>query len=208
MTGTIDIDSHVEAELVSEISGSVTRVDLHVHSVAASDEGPFIVADSTLARANQRAVVLQSAVNPIGIRAIQLEGVELPDSGPIHLVPCVASVIARVDSAVIAQQQSLGVIRVDPDLMMIDMNIRCLNVLEGLASVIRTDEGNTYDIDPFGIVGSHAHLAEIVSVCVGDLPNRLCVGPAPAVPRIVTTEDLKSADVGLEQIGVGIVEFI
>ena len=203
---TIRIAPRVEAELIAVVGGAVARVDLDVHAVPPTDEAPLVDRRAAAARALEGAVVLRAAVDVVRRRHVDLDGVELPHRLRVDTPPRLAVVVARIESAVVSDHDPPRHLRIDPHRVVIDVHVARHDVLPRLAAVFGAHQRDPRDVDPVGVQGVDLHQPEVVPVGVDDLVQRLVVRASPRRPAVVGAVHLESADVGLEEVGVGVVE--
>ncbi len=94
----------------------VVRIAHRGEAVAAAQVLPVAVLDAAgrFARPAPGAVVLQAAVDPVRLRVVHADAVELRERQPVTQPPLGAAVVGDVDAAVGAGHHVRGVARVDP----------------------------------------------------------------------------------------------
>src|SRR4026208_1242045 len=103
--------------------GPVRGVVLRVEPVAAPARIPVRVEDAVAAARAAwpapAAVVLQPAAHEIRLPHIGADRVKLSDRDGVHVLPRLCLVVADVDAAVVADDQVIAVLRIDPDRVMV-----------------------------------------------------------------------------------------
>ena len=158
----------------------------HHEPVAALDCRPVMVGDA--GRAADRAgaapvvVVLHAAADVVRRRHVVAHVVEEPDGQVGKERPGLRLIVGRRQSAVVADDDVVGVARVDPD--RVDVVVDRLRDVgrNRLAPVKRLVQADAAEIHHFRVVRIDAHLAEVHRAWIGvvDLPPR-----RPAVVRAI-----------------------
>ena len=126
----------VVAELIAGVEGRVVAgVHLHVHAVAAADPRPPVELGEHIARAFPRAVVLQSAVDVVRVGHVGHHRIELADRVGSHRAEMLAAIVADVQAAVVADDHPQRIGRVDPQRVVIHMDIGIVEAGPALAAV-------------------------------------------------------------------------
>ena len=127
----------VLAFVIDEIR--VARVDDAAEAVAASDAEPVEVGGAPVRRARRAApgtVVLEATVDVVVSPGSDRDVVELPERQLVVVLPGLHPVTRNVDAAVVAQDDPASVRRVDPERVVVDVNVAAVPVVrEGLAAV-------------------------------------------------------------------------
>ena len=139
-----------------------------------------------------RRVVLLGAVDPVGKLVVHRDAVGL-DGGLVGLGrPALAAVIADVGAAVVAVDHHLGVVGVDPQVMVVAVGRP--DELELLAAVGRAPHPHVENVDGLGV----SRVGEDVRVVPGALPEvAVVVDQAESVASVVGAE--QPAILGLDQ---------
>ena len=149
---SVGVDAEVVAELVAGVNGFViARVDGHLHAVAALNGTVGVLAGIVpvgaglvSAGAHPYAIVLQAAIDAIGVRHIDGNGVELPYGGRVALDPAFAVVIGDVYPAVVAQDEVAGAVGVDPEGVVVAVYVVAVDVFPGLAAIVRAQDRHAH----------------------------------------------------------------
>ena len=130
------------------VSGSLGSA-CAVHAVARVDLHPVVVEDAEIvargAGSAEGVRVLQPAVDVVRRRHVDADPVELGDRQVVHLVPGDAAIVGEIQPAIIAQDEVLRVLRIDPERVMIAMDAQIVGRAHGVvragASGDRVGEG-------------------------------------------------------------------
>ena len=135
----------------------VLRAD---ESVASADARPVIRRDVTSrksARTAPRSVVLQPSAHPIGDVHVQADVVELAHGHVVQVRPVPAPVVRDRDAAVVAHDDPLGVVRVDPHRVVVHM-YACGRLPEGTAPIVGYPHRRRGEVDTVRILRVHTDL--------------------------------------------------
>ena len=120
----------------------VARVDFNLHAVAPTKAlvsiGPRLVPPDRFAvvtRSHPGAVVLQPAVNAVRFRIVHFDGIKLPHGGAVAFDPRISAIPADVDAPVVSVDEVIAVAGVDPNFVMIHVNVGCADGCKGLACI-------------------------------------------------------------------------
>ena len=72
-------------------------------------------------RSNDGRIVLRPTVDVVGRRPIQVDRVELTYRKVVQMQPRISPVVGKMDAAVISQNETVGVVRIDPELVVIEV---------------------------------------------------------------------------------------
>jgi hypothetical protein len=96
----------------------VCRIDLRIESVSTTDNIPIIVGDPPIFEiptgAAPKTVILQPAINEIGIPHIKTDLVDLCQSHGPDGMPISPPIISDVDTAIVSVDQMKRIGRIDP----------------------------------------------------------------------------------------------
>ena len=184
----------------------VVGIGERLEAVAALDAIPVVVEDAGVAadrtRAAPRVVVLHAAAQVVGDRHVVADVVVLREVHVVDALPRLALVPAHPDAAVVAVDDVIRVVRVDPHRVMVRMQRAVLD--EGLAAVIRDVDLDAADVDAQVVGRVDADLAEVhrPRIDVGHLPPRHpgIVGAIGAAFGLVL--DARVEDVGILAVDV------
>ena len=143
---------------------AVAGVDGHVHAVARQHLIPVFVCDA-LAIANHArpapcGVVLHAAVDVVGLLHVDCDVIELTHRIVVQVFPALRAVAAHPDTAVVAVDQVTGISWVDPQRMVIRVNLR-VALEERPARVVGDGQFAAENIDPLFVIRIDADLAVI-----------------------------------------------
>ena len=171
----------------------VGRILLSVEAVAAADAEPVGVQDADVralpARPAPRPVVLQAAAHVVRLPHVGADRVELADGHRRDEVPRVTAVVADVEAAVVPVHHVAGVLRIDPDGVMVAVR-EVLDLAERPAAVDRLEGRRAAHVDHLVVVGVDAHLA-VIHRPVGRVAHDL-----PRLARIVRPPDARALGIG------------
>ena len=133
-----------------------------VEAVAADGEVPVAVGYSLrvsrAARACEAVVVLKATVHVIGVPHVETDCVVLRDGQVADEVHRFTAVVRDVHTAVVADDEVVGVRRVDPHRVIVDVSgARDFAIRE--PSVLGHEERHAQQVDAIGVQGIDAHLA-------------------------------------------------
>src|SRR5262245_38705122 len=203
----------------------ISRVDLRIKTVASADAVPVGVDDSaaatatataaatttaaaaataaasaSLARAAPTAVILQASANVVRLSHVHSDSVELRRRDVVNELPSRGLVVADIQTAVVADNQVVRVIRIDPQRVVIAVR-DALNHLERFAAVGGFVEGGAAGVDDLVVLGVDTNLAVVhraIVVVAHDAPGLAFIVRAPdaaalRVGRLVGLRLLASA---------------
>ena len=164
----------VEAGDVAALGLDVNRVRIgrvlrRVEAVAAADRGPVGVGQLTLAPPRRPApgtVVLIAGADAVGVVHVVADDVGLPDRERVQEVPVAALVPRLRHPAVVADDDVVGVVGIDPHRVMIDVNAHG-RIADRLAAVIRIVQRRRGEVDAIRILRVGAHLRVVEGAHVG-----------------------------------------
>src|SRR5262245_10971287 len=155
----------------------ISRVDLRIKTVASADAVPVGVdysaaaattattattaaatttaASARLTRAAPTAVILQAAANVVRLSHVHGDRVELRRRNVVDELPSRGLVVADIQTAVVADNQVVSVIRIDPQRVVIAVR-DALNHLESFAAVGGFVEGSAAGVDDLVVLGVDA----------------------------------------------------
>ena len=139
---------------------------------------------------------------------IVIDRVELPQRLSIHLDPGLATVITHIGATVAADQQVVRLLGVDPHRLIVAVRVSALDREPGFAAIIGLDHWHTKHIDLVCIFGRDPDLSKVITIGIDHLVQRPVMRHFPAGTRIIRAPNLQTNNIGLEQIGIGITEFI
>ena len=164
--------------------GVVGRVHGRVEAVAAAHAVPVLAQDVAVAHPAgpaPGAVVLQSGADVVGPPHVHRRVVGLSDRPAPERLPGLAPVVAHVDRAVVADDQVIAVVGVDPEGVLVDVPV-AVHHLEVLAAVGRHVHALVDHVHHVRVVRIDADLAEVHGAPVlvaAELPARALVAGAP-----------------------------
>ena len=142
----------------------IRRVDLRLEAITAADADPVPLPDplvrSHVARTTPRSVVLQPGAHPVRTPHVDRHVVGQCRAPHAHRLPRVAAVVADVEAAVVAVHHVFGVLRIDPDRVVVDV-AHPAEAGEDLAAVDRLRRIRAADVDRVFVVRVDADLAVI-----------------------------------------------
>src|SRR5262249_33693725 len=106
-------------------------------------------------------IVLQSAVDAIGMPCVNRNVIELPDRRRVQIIPVLHAVVGGIESAVAADNHVPAVARVDPQRMLVGMHAVAAIGLETLAAAAGSVPGIAEDVDVLVVAGIDTDLAEV-----------------------------------------------
>ena len=152
------------------------------HAEPVAVDGARVVADHR--RATPAAVVLQAAVDEVRVPGSDLDVVELTDGDVAVVVPGLHPVPGHVDPAVVAEDHVLPVRRVDPQGVVVHVDLAAVAVVrEGLAAVGRAPQPRAQHVDALGVTGVDADLRVVHRARVQG------VDPRPGEAAVLRAED-------------------
>ena len=164
----------------------VPAVDFDLHAVASAQAAvgvlPRLVPGGVFlvrVRAFPCAVVLQSPVDVVRFGVVHLDGVKLAHAWAVALDPGGAAVPRHVHAAVVAVEHVPRVVGVDPNFVVVDVDIRGANVLKRLTSVGRLQQGHPRDVHGVDVRRVDAHRAEVIAISVPYVVQPAFVGASP-----------------------------
>ena len=116
----------------------IARIGEHPEAVAAVEVFPAAAGDAARIRrvADPRAVVLQAAVDVVRAIHVDAHVVELRDRQVVGLPPAIAAVVRIPEAAVVAGDEVVGVVGIDPDVVPVAV-AAAADAAEALAAVVR-----------------------------------------------------------------------
>jgi hypothetical protein len=157
-------------------------VDRRTEAVAAGERDPVADGDALADPTRERgpapgAVVLQTAVDAVRIRGVDVDLVPLAQREVVDLVPGLGAVLRLVQTAVTGEQHVVAVLRVDPQRVEVDVH-RALHLAEALAAVGALEDRHAagpHDIDVARVDGDLAEVEGPVREAVHALPGQTAV---------------------------------
>ena len=137
------IDSEIIPKLIASINNiCIVLIHLNLHAIATHNSSPIIVpilmpgyAFTTGVWGFPDSIVLQSTIDVVRGLLVGVNCVELTHSGLVIFNPVLTTIIADIDSAIIAIDQMFGVVGVYPQCMMVDVRIGCIYAFKCLPSI-------------------------------------------------------------------------
>ena len=137
------IDSEIISKLIACVNNiCMILIDLDMHAIPAHDVRPIVVSIllpshifSACVRCFPHAVILQAPINMIGTLLIGIYCIKLSDRRLIIFDPVLSAVIADIDPTIVAVDEVFGVTGVNPQGMVIDVYIWCINARKLLAAI-------------------------------------------------------------------------
>jgi ABC-type transporter Mla MlaB component len=127
----------------------IRGVEHAVEAVAAPERDPVRVHDPVLraraARAHPVLVVLQAAADAVGSLRVHVDAIELAGRHPAEMLPALARLVALVRSAVRAEQEPLGVSRIDGQGVVVRVHLLEEVLAERAAAVVGDVKGEPQD---------------------------------------------------------------
>ncbi len=173
---------------------AVGRVDAVVHPVASADRHPVRQADLSrpaVRRAFPGVVVLQPAIDVVGILHVHADGIELAERDVIEVMAGLTAVVGDVHPSVGAEDQAVRVLGIDPQGSPVAEGLlkkavrRPGNAMPGLAAVGRAGQRLGGDVELIRIVLVHAELVEGIRGLVERLLRALGVDLAPGLASVI-----------------------
>src|SRR4051812_10201251 len=171
----------------------IARIDGGLEAVTIRDVHHVHVRDPDLgvrpARYAPRPVVLRAAINPVRIAPVDGDVVELTDGQVVDEVPVARAVVGEVQTAVVAEHHVVGMPRIDPESMMIDMDPLVRRIAaERLAAIHRYEERCAEQPDAIRMLRVDAYLAVVARARVDRVlprPRRAAIGRAEDAATLV-----------------------
>src|SRR5690606_3365257 len=161
-----------------------------VEAIATADTEPVVVEDPDVvpdgARAAPAAVVLQAAADVVRLLHVGADRIELPDSHQRDRFPRLSLVVRDVEPAVVAEEDVVVVLRIDPDRVMVAV-ADAADTRPCPAAIGRLEERRAALVDDLRIRRIDTDLAVVhpaVAVVREELPGVPAVLRAPD-PRLV-----------------------
>ena len=174
------------------------------------------VLDLGVAGAVERGVVLGAAVDPERRPVVGRDEVELGGGNVVQVQPRARPVVRHEQPAVVAEQHAARVRRIDPDLVLVEVQHLAPRVVHaqdllaelliGAPAVLRAQAAVAEDVDLVLVVRRHAHVAELPAVDAEDGIEILLVHLAPALAAVVRAVDLAAHEVAALRPGRLVVE--
>ena len=183
---------HVPALRLRVDDGGVRRVDDREEAVPVRRLVPVLVPDAVegarVRGSAPRVVVLQPSAHRVRRAHVEADGVELAERDVVEHAPVRGPVPRRRHPAVAPQDQVVGILRVDPQLVVVDVDLHRAIVAERAPTVIRDRELRAEDVDAVRVARVDADLGVVhrTRVRVGHLLPRLAAirgAEEPALPR-------------------------
>ena len=178
------VEAHQAAVLPLAVDNvRIFRVNLRLVAVAANRDEPVFVRDTdAVARARRAAqcgVVLRAAIDVVERRGVvDADAVELRDRQVGLETPVLAAVKTLIHAAVTANEQVVGVARVDPERVIIHVAVLARHALERLPAIFGHVQERIQGVDPVHL----ARVADDLVVVLG--AGRLVV--ATLLPGLTT----------------------
>ena len=177
----------------------IGRIDARNKSIAAGGDVPVRVHDAVhIARSRRAApaeVILRAAVDVIKRRGvIDVDIVELKRRQVRFELPELAAVVGFVDAAVAADEDVIGVARIHPDGVRIDVLVAVAQHSNGASAIVGHAEIRIRGVEFFGILGIGDDLAVVhrrAFKCRTPLPRFAAVGRSVEGALIVRGLDLR-----------------
>ena len=160
----------------------IARIGEHPEAVAAVEILPLRLGDAAgkLRLADPRAVVLESAVHLVRLVHVDAHVVELRDRQRLRLPPLVPGIVGVPQAAVVADDQMIGVLRIDPHVVEVAVR-RAADVAERRAAVGAHDERAVRLVDAILVLGIDDEIREVewtpqhVLAAIAELPRRAAI---------------------------------
>src|SRR5258706_13434884 len=153
---------------------------MRIKAIPASDSEPVGIGNarriSRLARPAPRTVILQAAIDVIGLAHVGGNSIELRRRNSVYEFPCVSLIVTDVESAIVYDQKVLAVLRIDPAGMMIAVRNPGLQRFESLAAVGGPAEVQPAHKNVFRVAGIDANLTVIHRAIVFGAVSRVKAG--------------------------------
>ena len=173
----------------------------HVEAVPAAQAVPVAVGDAVVlglvqpglgldargARAAPGLVVLEPAVDVVGLAHVHRQVVELADRQVVEEVPGRGMVVAEIHAAVAAGQHPVAVLGIDPHGVEVGMQVLAAAGPERAAGVVGDPQVDPQQVDAPVVVGLDADLAEV------ERARRPRAQPGPVLAGVVAAEDAAGA---------------
>jgi hypothetical protein len=182
----------------------VGRIDLAVEPVAALDHEPVLVHDPVLRprprRAAEREVVLRTAVDVVERPALVARHVVKLGDGQVRFVsPVRGPVEALVDPAVAPDEVVLGILRVDPDLVIVDVLPLLAQRAERPPAVVGHPDEDVHHVQPVLVGGIDDQVRVVLRLGV----ERVALLPGDAPVGTAEDAPLRRLDDGVDHVRVG-----
>src|SRR3954470_3820261 len=132
----------------------VRRIGEGPEAVAAEQIFPAVVSDPArvFAVADPGRIVLQPAIDLIGVLVVGADVIELADRQVVGLPPAIGAVVGVPEAAVVAAHGIFGIVRVDPDVVPVAVR-PARGVGETLAAVFRYRNRKAHLEQAVGVLG-------------------------------------------------------
>ena len=185
----------------------ILGVDARHEAVAVLGHEPVLVQDAVLGtgprRSAERIVVLQSAVDVIerrrvvGVDVVVLRERQVREEGPGR-----GAIKRAVEAAVVADQQVAGVVRIDPDDVVVDVHVPLAKRPQRLTAIVGDLEDHVGNVDAIDVnrVGEDVAVIHCTGVVVSaPLPGDAVVGRAIDAALAIGRLDVGVKDVGVHR---------
>ena len=220
MDARVGIGIEVLAAVIAKLrSGEdhigVARIHFDLHAVTTSNGSPRVM--STLVPsggvavgggAAPSAVVLKTAIDAVRLSVVDFDGVKLADFRAVALDPVFAAVPADVDAAVVSVDEVVGVSGVNPEVVVVNVDVGRANGRPRFASIFGLDERYSGDVQPVRIRRVDFDQTEIIPIGVANVFQRLRMRSNPLRSVSGQAVDFCAGDVGFEQGAVAVGEVI
>ena len=151
----------------------------------------------------ERIVVLQAAVDVVERRrVVDVDVVVLRNRQVSEERPGRRAIVRTIETAVVADHQVIGVLRVDPDDVVVDVHEALAQRVHRLAAVVGDLEDDVGDVDTIDVlrIGVDVAVVHRAGVVVGALlPGHAVVGRAEDAAFAVGRLDVRIEDVGVDR---------
>ena len=185
----------------------IFRIDLSLKPVAAQGKEPFAVGDPIVGvgagRPTERIIILGAAINIVERRVIvDADLIELGYRQIGFEGPGSAAVEALVDPAVAAGQEIVGVVRIDPQGVVVDVLVALTHLAKVLTPILGHHHPGIHRINPFRIPGVAEQFLVVLraaaDVTAALFPALSAIGRAEETPELFL-----SFDDGVYNVGIG-----
>ena len=188
LAGDEVVPVHVPTLGLGEDDGRVGGVDDGEEAVAIGGLVPVLVSNAVKrARVGGAApgiVVLEATADVVRIAHVVADRVELAEGQVVEHAPVGGPVPGRGDAAVAPEDEVVGVVRVDPECMMVDVDLLGTVVAEGAAAIVGDHQRASQEVDAVHVARVDPHLGVV---------HRTRVGPGHLFPAVAPVEGAEEA---------------
>ena len=160
-------------------------------------------------RTNPRAVVLQTTINAVAILVVvHVDGVELTQWWSISFQPVLTTIVANIDPPIVTIDQVVRPVGVDPQRVVVGVDVVGVDAAPGLAGVITTDDGYAEGIHRVWVISRSPDLPEVVAVGIVQTVDELFVRPLPGLAVSSGDVEFEAFNRGVKQQRIGVLQIL